>query len=66
MVVGGNRTSGTFSASVRTVASVGAQTADTQLRTQEIAELREVVEAWPKLSAELRAAVLGMTRTITK
>ena len=48
------------------VASVGAETADTQLRTQKLAELREVVEAWPKLSAELRAAVLGVTRTVTK
>ena len=48
--------------------------ADTQLRTQELAEsssetmssvqgLREVIEGWPTLSAELRAAVLAVTRT---
>jgi hypothetical protein len=49
----------------------------TQLRTQELAEsscetmsgvdgLREVIEAWPKLSAELRAAVRAVTRTATR
>ena len=48
------------------VASVSAETADTQLRTQKLGELWEVVEAWPKLSAELRAAVLAVTRTVTK
>jgi tellurite resistance protein len=52
-------------ACVAAAASVSAQTADTQLRTQELAELREVVEAWPKLSAELRAAVRAVTRTVT-
>ena len=61
-------------ACVAAVASVSAQTADTQLRTQKLAEsscetmsgvdgLREVIEAWPKLSAELRAAVRAVTRT---
>src|ERR1044072_6515364 len=44
------------------VASVNAETADTQLRTQKLAELRELIEAWPKLSAEMRAAVLAVTR----
>ena len=55
-------------------ASVGAETTDTQLRTQKLAEsssetmsnvewLREVIEAWPKLSTELRMAVLAVTRT---
>ena len=48
------------------VASVSAETADTQLRTQKFAELREVIEAWPKLSPELRSAVLAVTRTATK
>jgi hypothetical protein len=36
------------------------------LRTQELAELREVIAAWPKLSAELRAAVRAVTRTATR
>jgi hypothetical protein len=45
---------------------VSAETADTHLRTPKLAELREVIEAWPKLSAELRAAVRAVTRTVTK
>jgi hypothetical protein len=28
--------------------------------------LREVIEGWPTLSAELRAAVLAVTRTATR
>ena len=48
------------------VASVNGEIADTQLRTQKLGELREVIEAWPKLSPELRAAVLAVTRTVTK
>src|SRR5258708_3584244 len=51
-------------ACVELAASVSAETADTQLRTQKLGEsssetmssvewLREVIEAWPKLSAEL-------------
>ena len=63
-------------ACVAAAASVSAQTADTQLRTQSLGEssretrssvegLREVVEAWPRLSPELRAAVLAVTRTVT-
>jgi hypothetical protein len=47
-------------------ASVSAETADTHLRTQKLAELQEVIEAWPNLSAELRTAVLAVTRTVTK
>ena len=47
-------------------ASVSAETTDTQLRTQKFAELRNVIEAWPKLSAELRTVVLAVTRTVTK
>jgi hypothetical protein len=53
-------------ACVQFAASVSSETADTQLRTQELGELREVVEAWPKLSAELRAAVLAVTRAATR
>jgi len=49
-------------ACVAAAASVSAQTADTQLRTQELADLRDVIEAWPKLSAELRAAARAVTR----
>ena len=52
-------------ACVQLAASVNAETADTQLRTQKLAELQEVIEAWPKLSAELRTAVLAVTRTVT-
>lgn len=40
-----------------------AKTPDAQLRAQNLAELREMVEAWPKLSPELRAACLAMTRS---
>jgi hypothetical protein len=47
-------------------ASVSAETAVTQLRTQKLAELREVIEAWPKLSPELRVAVLALTRAVRK
>jgi hypothetical protein len=46
--------------------SVSAETADTQLRTQKLADLREVIEAWPRLSPELRAVVLAVTRAVTK
>jgi hypothetical protein len=62
---------------VAAAASVSAETVDTQLRTQRLGEssreamssvdeLREVIEAWPELSAELRAAVLAVTRTVMK
>jgi tellurite resistance protein len=49
-------------ACVAAAASVSAEAADTQLRTQELADLRDVIEAWPKLSAELRAAARAVTR----
>ena len=42
---------------------MSAETTDSQLRTQKLSELREVIEVWPKLSAELRAAGLVVTRT---
>jgi hypothetical protein len=51
---------------VRLAASINTETPDTQLRTQRIGELREVIEAWPKLSAELRTVVLAVTRTVSK
>jgi hypothetical protein len=53
-------------ASAAFVASVSAETVDTKLRTQKLGAVREVIEAWPKLSPELRAAVLVVTRTVTK
>ena len=53
-------------ACVAFAASVSAESDDTQLRTQKLAELREVIEAWPKLSAELRAAVRAVTGAVTK
>jgi len=53
-------------ACVTAAASVNAETADTQQRTQNLADLCEVIAAWPKLSAELRAAVLAVTRTAMK
>src|SRR5690349_778695 len=53
-------------ACVACVASVSGETADTQLRTQKLGELREVIEAWPKLSGELPAAVLAVTRTVKR
>jgi hypothetical protein len=64
-------------ACAQVAASVSTETADTQLRTQKLAEsnretmsnvewLREAVEAWPKLSAELRTAALAVTRIVTK
>jgi hypothetical protein len=43
-------------ACVEIIASEFAKSGDTQLRTQKFKELREVIEAWPKLSPELRAA----------
>ena len=53
-------------ACVAAAASVSAESADTQLRTQRLAELREVIERWPALSVELRTAVLAVTRAVTR
>jgi hypothetical protein len=39
------------------------KSADTQLRTQKLTELRELIGLWPKLSPELRAACLAVTRS---
>jgi len=44
-------------------ASEIAKADDVQIRTQKFGELREVVEAWPKLTPELRAAVLAVIRS---
>jgi hypothetical protein len=38
------------------------KSADAQLRAQKLAELREIISAWPKLPPELRAACLAVTR----
>ena len=35
---------------------------DTQLRTQDLAALREIVAAWPSMPPELRTACLAVTR----
>jgi hypothetical protein len=43
---------------------MNAETAHTQLRKQKLVELREALEAWPKLSRELRRAVLAITRAV--
>jgi hypothetical protein len=53
-----------FQACIEAAASEIEKTADTQLRTQKLAELREIISAWPKLSPELRAACLAVTRTV--
>jgi hypothetical protein len=38
-----------------------AKSSDAQLHAQNLAELREVIEVWPKLLPELRAACLAVT-----
>jgi len=38
------------------------ESGDTQLRTQDLAALREIVAAWPSLPPELRTACLAVTR----
>jgi hypothetical protein len=38
------------------------KSADAQLRAQKLAELQEIISAWPKLSPELRTACLAVTR----
>jgi len=48
---------------VMAAASEIAKADDVQIRTQKFGELREVVEAWPKLTPELRAAVLAVIRS---
>jgi integrase len=53
-------------ACVAFVASVSTETDDTQLRTQKPGELREMIKAWSRLSPELHAAALGVTRAVTK
>jgi len=39
-----------------------ANSADAQIGAQKLRELREVIEAWSKLSPELRTAVRAVTR----
>jgi hypothetical protein len=51
-----------FQACADAAASEIAKTADAQLCAQRLAELREIISAWPKLSPELRVACLAVTR----
>lgn len=44
------------------VLCVSPESGDTQLRTQDLAALREIVAAWPTLPPELRTACLAVTR----
>jgi hypothetical protein len=44
-------------------ASEIANNPDAQLRAQKLGELQEILAAWPKLSSELRTAVLAVTRS---
>ena len=53
-------------ACVEFVTSEFEKSGDTQLTTQKFAELREVIETWPKLSPELRMAILAVTRNANK
>jgi hypothetical protein len=53
-----------FQACAETVASEIEKSADAQLRAQKLAELQEIISAWPKLSPELRAACLAVTRAV--
>jgi hypothetical protein len=53
---------GFLQACVEAIASVSAHSLDTQIRTQRLNELLVIVEAWPKLSPELRTACLAVTR----
>jgi hypothetical protein len=57
---------GFLQACVEVAASEIAKSADVQIDTQKIEELRKVVEAWPKLSPGLRAAVLAVATSVTK
>jgi len=47
---------------VSALASIRANSNDTQLRTQNLADLREILLAWPQLSIDLRTACLAVTR----
>jgi hypothetical protein len=49
-------------ACVAAFASIRAKSADTQLRTQTLADLREILLAWPHLSTDLRNVCLAVTR----
>jgi hypothetical protein len=51
-----------FQACIAAAASEIEKSADAQLHAQKLAELREIISAWPKLSPELRAACLAVTR----
>jgi hypothetical protein len=53
---------GFLQACAETLRSETSKTPDAQLRAQNLAELRDVIEAWPKLSPELRVAMLAVTQ----
>jgi hypothetical protein len=46
--------------------SESAKTTDAHLRAQELSSLTKIIVAWPKLSGEFRAAVLGVTESARK
>jgi hypothetical protein len=54
---------GLLQACVAAAASEIAGNPDAQLRAQKLGELQEILAAWPKLSSELRTAVLAVTRS---
>ena len=51
-------------ACVSALASIRAESAGTQLRTQKLGELQDIIAAWPNLSPELRTACLAVTRAV--
>jgi hypothetical protein len=55
-----------FQACADAAASEIAKTTDAQLHAQKLAELQEIISAWPKLSPELRTACLAVTQAVGK
>jgi hypothetical protein len=51
-----------FQACADAAASEIEKSTDAQLRAQKLAELQEIITAWPKLPPELRTACLAVTR----
>ena len=48
------------------ISSESANTTDAHLRAQELSSLAEIMLVWRQLSAEFRAAMRAMTRTVQK
>lgn len=48
------------------ISSESAETADAQLRAQELSRVAEIISVWPKLSGEFRVAVLAMSRSVSE